>query len=143
MRISDWSSDVCSSDLVAKLIQDAESILEYPMVDQYPLPTWTEGYLTLLGDAAHPMVPRGSNGAGQAILDARCLAGKLKTLGLTTNALQQYDKERVEATTRVVLPNTKNPPDALLRAVFEKSGDKPVEMLEDVLSTAEHEGKQK
>src|SRR3546814_14264473 len=75
------------------------------MVDQDPLPTWTEGYLTLLGDAAHPMVPRGSNGAGQAIIDARCLAGKLKTLGLTTNALQQYDKERVEATTRVVLTN--------------------------------------
>src|SRR3546814_16175998 len=86
------------------------------------------------------MVPRGSNGAGQAIIDARCLAGKLKTLGLTTNALQQYDKERVEAKTRVVLTNRKNPQAAILREVFEKSGYKPYEKIEDVQSRAEIEG---
>jgi 2-polyprenyl-6-methoxyphenol hydroxylase-like FAD-dependent oxidoreductase len=55
----------------------AESILEFPMVDQEPLPFWTQGRVTLLGDAAHPMYPRGSNGAGQAILDARALADAL------------------------------------------------------------------
>ena len=45
------------------------------MVDRDPLPCWTAGRVTLLGDAAHPMYPRGSNGAGQAILDARTLTG--------------------------------------------------------------------
>ncbi len=55
---------------VPGMIRGAETILEYPMVDQEPLPRWSHGRITLLGDAAHPMVPRGSNGAGQAILDA-------------------------------------------------------------------------
>ena len=59
----------------AALIRDAEQVLEYPMVDRDPLPYWTRGRITLLGDAAHPMYPRGSNGAGQAILDARALDG--------------------------------------------------------------------
>ena len=59
------------------MIRAAESILEFPMVDQDPLPWWTQGRVTLLGDAAHPMYPRGSNGAGQAILDARALADAL------------------------------------------------------------------
>jgi len=49
-------------------------VLEFPMVGQDPLPRWSFGRVTLLGDAAHPMVPRGSNGAGQAILAARALA---------------------------------------------------------------------
>src|SRR3546814_17288389 len=70
MRISDWSSDVCSSDL-------AQAIYEFPLVDRDPLPRWTRGRLTLLGDAAHPMYPIGSNGSAQAILDARCLADSL------------------------------------------------------------------
>ena len=61
----------------AALIRATETVLEYPMVDQDPLPRWSFGRVTLLGDAAHPMVPRGSNGAGQAILDARCLADRL------------------------------------------------------------------
>src|SRR3546814_11876722 len=78
---------------VAALIRNADSVLEYPMVDQDPLPTWTRGRVTLLGDAAHPMVPRGSNGAGQAVIDARFLAGRLKPLGLGNAALQEYRSE--------------------------------------------------
>lgn len=125
---------------VAALIRNADSILEYPMVDQDPLPTWTRGRVTLLGDAAHPMVPRGSNGAGQAVIDARFLAGRLKHLGLGNAALQEYDRVRVEATTRVVLTNRSNPPDAILREVYERSGDRPYQRIEDVISRQELEG---
>ncbi|WP_191578845.1 flavin-dependent oxidoreductase [Achromobacter insolitus] len=134
---ADWHFDWLD---VAKLIQDADSILEYPMVDQDPLPTWTQGRMTLLGDAAHPMVPRGSNGAGQAVVDARYLTGQLKRLGLTPDALQQYDRVRVEATTRVVLTNRSNPPDAILREVHVRSAEKPYTRIEDVISREELEG---
>src|SRR5690606_28264745 len=125
---------------VAALIRNAESILEYPMVDQDPLPTWTRGRVTLLGDAAHPMVPRGSNGAGQAVIDARFLAGQLKRQGLGTAAWQEYDRVRVGAATRVVLTNRANPPDAILREVYERSGDRPYQRIDDVISRAELEG---
>jgi 2-polyprenyl-6-methoxyphenol hydroxylase-like FAD-dependent oxidoreductase len=124
---------------VAALIRNADEILEYPMVDQDPLPVWTHGRATLLGDAAHPMVPRGSNGAGQAIIDARFLAGELKRRGLTTDALQSYDRVRVEVTTRVVLTNRTNPPDAILREVHVRSGDRTYSRIEDVISHAELE----
>ena len=122
---------------VPALIRASDTILEYPMVDQDPLPRWTHGRLTLLGDAAHPMVPRGSNGAGQAIIDARFLAGALKDLGVGTAALEDYDRVRVKATTNVVLTNRSNPPDAILREVFERSGGKRFGQIEDVVSTAE------
>jgi 5-methylphenazine-1-carboxylate 1-monooxygenase len=121
---------------VPALIRAADSVLEYPMVDQDPLPRWTHGRLTLLGDAAHPMVPRGSNGAGQAILDARCLAGALKQLGVGPQALEAYDQERVPATTNVVLTNRSNPPDAILREVFERTGGQRFERIEDVVPRA-------
>ena len=67
---------------VPAMIRAAETILEFPMVDQDPLPWWTQGRVTLLGDAAHPMYPRGSNGAGQAILDARALCDALAAIGV-------------------------------------------------------------
>ena len=133
---ADWHFDWLD---VAALIQNADSILEYPMVDQDPLPTWTQGRMTLLGDAAHPMVPRGSNGAGQAIIDARFLAGQLKQQGLVPAALTTYDHARVEATTRVVLTNRVNPPDAILREVHARSKDQPYQHIEDVISLAELE----
>lgn len=134
---ADWHFDWLD---IAALIQNAESVLEYPMVDQDPLPTWTQGRMTLLGDAAHPMVPRGSNGAGQAIIDARYLAGQLKRQGLTEAALKDYDRVRVEVTTRVVLTNRSNPPDAILREVFDRSHDQPFDRIEDVISREELEG---
>jgi 2-polyprenyl-6-methoxyphenol hydroxylase-like FAD-dependent oxidoreductase len=130
----DWHFDWLD---VPALIRSSDAILEYPMVDQDPLPKWTHGRLTLLGDAAHPMVPRGSNGAGQAIIDARFLAGALRKLGVGTEALEAYDRERVKATTEVVLTNRSNPPDTILREVFERSGGKRFERLEDIVSTEE------
>ncbi len=111
----------------------ADAVLEFPMVDQDPLPWWTQGRVTLLGDAAHPMVPRGSNGAGQAILDARALAEALSTHRDPAEALQAYEAKRREATANVVRMNRQNPPDAILREVFVRSGDRPFERIEDVI----------
>jgi 2-polyprenyl-6-methoxyphenol hydroxylase-like FAD-dependent oxidoreductase len=122
---------------VPAFIRAADQVLEFPMVDQDPLPWWTEGRVTLLGDAAHPMVPRGSNGAGQAILDARALSDALATQRDPGEALQAYEAMRREATSRVVQMNRKNPPDAILREVFVRSGDRPFDRIEDVISLEE------
>jgi len=122
---------------VPAFIRAADAVLEFPMVDQDPLPFWTQGRVTLLGDAAHPMVPRGSNGAGQAILDARALADALVTHRDPAEALQAYEAKRREATANVVRMNRQNPPDAILREVFVRSGDRPFERIEDVIPIEE------
>ena len=119
---------------VAAMIKSTDTILEYPMVDQDPLPRWSFGRVTLLGDAAHPMVPRGSNGAGQAILDAPCLVEQVRTLGLNADALTAYDNIRVKATGDVVLMNRKAPPDAILKTVHELTNGERFEKIEDVIS---------
>ncbi len=130
---ADWHFDWLD---VPALIRGAETVLEFPMVDQNPLPRWTFGRVTLLGDAAHPMVPRGSNGAGQAILDARALADCLVSADVPS-ALSSYEALRLPPTTQVVLTNRKNPPDAILREVYERTGDKPFDRIEDVIPEAE------
>jgi 2-polyprenyl-6-methoxyphenol hydroxylase-like FAD-dependent oxidoreductase len=122
---------------ITGMIESTEEILEYPMVDRDPLPRWRHGRVSLLGDAAHPMYPRGSNGAGQAIVDARCLAGAIKRGGATEEALQAYEAVRGPATAQVVLTNRSNPPDAILREVWQRSGGAPFARIEDVISTAE------
>lgn len=131
---ADWHFDWLD---VPALIRAADSVLEYPMVDQDPLPRWTHGRVTLLGDAAHPMVPRGSNGAGQAIIDARHLAGALQQHGVGPQALEDYDRERVRATTGVVLTNRTNPPDAILRLVHERSAGRPFRDIADIAGIEE------
>ncbi|MEO7337584.1 MAG: flavin-dependent oxidoreductase [Caldimonas sp.] len=130
----DWHFDWLD---VPAMIRGADSVLEFPMVDQDPLAWWTQGRVTLLGDAAHPMVPRGSNGAGQAILDARCLADLLSTSDDPADALAAYEARRLDATTQVVLANRSNPPDAIIREVHERSGDKPFDRIEDIISASE------
>jgi 2-polyprenyl-6-methoxyphenol hydroxylase-like FAD-dependent oxidoreductase len=130
----DWHFDWLD---VPALIRSADSVLEFPMVDQDPLPWWTQGRVTLLGDAAHPMVPRGSNGAGQAILDARCLSDLLAGGAEPTAALREYEAQRLAATTQVVLTNRANPPDAIIRVVHERSGDRPFARIEDIISAEE------
>ena len=122
---------------VPAFMRAADLVLEYPMVDKDPLPAWSFGRVTLLGDAAHPMVPRGSNGAGQAILDARALAVCLSTEKNIQMALKQYETERLAPTTKVVLENRSNPPDAILREIYERTGDKPFERIESVISQQE------
>lgn len=122
---------------ITAMIESTEEILEYPMVDRDPLPRWNLGRLTLLGDAAHPMYPRGSNGAGQAIIDARFLAGQIRKLGAGEAALAAYETVRNPATAKVVLTNRTDPPDAILREVWKRSGGKRFERIEDVISAAE------
>jgi 2-polyprenyl-6-methoxyphenol hydroxylase-like FAD-dependent oxidoreductase len=122
---------------VPQFLRSAETILEFPMVDQDPLPWWSQGRVTLLGDAAHPMYPRGSNGAGQAILDARAIALALLSHGSPVDALKAYEAERLPLTANVVRMNRTNPPDAILREVFERTGDKPFERIDDVISQRE------
>ena len=131
---ADWHFDWLD---VPAFIRAADGVLEFPMVDQDPLPRWSFGRLTLLGDAAHPMVPRGSNGAGQAILDARALASALSENDDPVAALEGYEKQRLEATTRIVLTNRTNPPDAILREVFQRTNDRPFASIDDVISRDE------
>jgi 5-methylphenazine-1-carboxylate 1-monooxygenase len=131
---ADWHFDWLD---VPTFIRAADSVLEFPMVDQDPLPRWSFDRITLLGDAAHPMVPRGSNGAGQAILDARALTSALLEHGDAVAALAAYEKQRLEATTRIVLTNRTNPPDAILREVFQRTHDRPFAAIEDVISRDE------
>jgi 5-methylphenazine-1-carboxylate 1-monooxygenase len=131
---ADWHFDWLD---VPAFIQAADSVLEFPMVDQDPLPRWSFGRVTLLGDAAHPMVPRGSNGAGQAILDARVLTSALLENDDPVDALAAYETQRLEATTRIVLTNRTNPPDAILREVFQRTHDRPFSTIDDVISREE------
>lgn len=130
----DWHFDWLD---VPELLRGAESVLVYPMVDQDPLPQWTFGRVTLLGDAAHPMVPRGSNGAGQAILDAHALRVALESTNTQEEALLAYEADRLPKTSAVVLTNRTNPPDAILREVWERTGDRPFDNIDDIISPAE------
>jgi 2-polyprenyl-6-methoxyphenol hydroxylase-like FAD-dependent oxidoreductase len=130
----DWHFDLLD---VPEMMRKADAILEFPMVDQEPLERWTFGLVTLLGDAAHPMVPRGSNGAGQAILDADALADLLAKTGDPAEALAKYEALRLPATAEVVRTNRQNPPDAIVREVVERTGDKPFANIDDVISKEE------
>jgi len=133
---ADWHFDWLD---VPALIGATETVLEYPMVDQEPLKSWGVGRITLLGDAAHPMLPRGSNGAGQAILDTRVLADCLASGGDPVAALQKYEWQRREATRQVVLLNRTDPPDAVLREVYERTGDRPFDDIGSVITGKEIE----
>ncbi|MGA8902670.1 flavin-dependent oxidoreductase [Bradyrhizobium sp.] len=128
---ADWHFDWLD---VPAFIRAADHVLEFPMVDQDPLPRWSFGRVTLLGDAAHPMVPRGSNGAGQAILDARAMTSALSASADPVAAFAAYEKERLEKTTRIVLTNRTNPPDAILREVYQRTNDRPFNAIGDVIS---------
>ncbi|MCS5734554.1 flavin-dependent oxidoreductase [Herbiconiux daphne] len=131
---ADWHFDWLD---VPALLAGADDVFEFPMVDQDPLEWWGTGRVTLLGDAAHPMVPRGSNGAGQAILDGPALRQRLEQIPDAREALAAYELVRRPATTAVVLMNRENPPDAILREVWERTGDRPFENVDDVISADE------
>ena len=99
---------------VPAIVGAASGIYEFPMVDRDPLPRWTFGRATLIGDAAHPMYPIGSNGATQAIIDARALAFHLRRSGGADAGLAAYEAERREATSRIVLMNRAQGPDRVM-----------------------------
>ena len=100
---------------VPGLIKTAERIYEYPMVDRNPVPSWTAGQVTLLGDAAHAMYPIGSNGASQAILDADALTRALGASTSAAEALQAYEAERLPPTSAIVRANRGNGPEQCMQ----------------------------
>jgi 2-polyprenyl-6-methoxyphenol hydroxylase-like FAD-dependent oxidoreductase len=122
---------------VAELIRSADQILEYPMVDKDPVDRWTFGRVTLAGDAAHPMYPRGSNGAAQGAIDARVLAECLHQNADARSALQAYEAARRDATAKVVRTNREFPPDFINIKVEELVGDKPFDRLDDYITQDE------
>jgi len=132
--IADWHFDWLD---VPALVRSADVILEYPMVDQDPLPRWSFDRVTLLGDAAHPMLPRGANGGAQAILDCSALTESLRRIADPVAALKAYEDRRLPPTSKVVLTNRENPPDAILREIFLRTGDKPFAHIDDVISQNE------
>ncbi len=106
---------------VPQMIENTNGgIFEFPMSDRDPLPRWSFGRVTLLGDAAHPMYPIGSNGASQAILDADALALALQNYDDAIEALKAYDAERVPATAQVVLQNRQKGPDFIMDLMEER-----------------------
>jgi 2-polyprenyl-6-methoxyphenol hydroxylase-like FAD-dependent oxidoreductase len=132
---ADWSFDWLD---IPWLIENAQGIWEYPMVDRNPLPKWTHGPMTLLGDAAHAMYPIGSNGASQCILDARVLARQLRDQGVGQGALQTYDDIRREPVNALILANRGDGPDKVLDVVADLAPD-GVDHIHDVLSQDELE----
>ncbi len=122
---------------VPELIANADLILEYPMVDKDPVAQWTFGRVTLMGDAAHPMYPRGSNGAAQGAIDARTFADLLASLGDPVAALRAYETERLERTANVVRMNRAYPPDYLIIKVDELTRGEPFDNLDDFISQDE------
>jgi 5-methylphenazine-1-carboxylate 1-monooxygenase len=126
---------------VPALINGADSILEYPMVDKDPVAQWTFGRVTLLGDAAHPMYPRGSNGSAQAIIDGRVLATQLLLAQLSgtdmRDALLAYEALRRPPTSKIVLTNRSTPPDFIIMKADELSGGQPFRHIDDLISQAE------
>jgi len=122
----------------AKLIAATDTIYEYPCCGRDPLTRWSFGGVTLLGDAAHPMYPVGSNGASQAILDARALAQHLASTKSVPEALAAYDSERRLPTAQIVLSNRKGGPERVIDLV-EARAPAGFNNIADIASHAERE----
>ncbi|MFM9979306.1 MAG: flavin-dependent oxidoreductase [Burkholderiales bacterium] len=121
---------------VPALIRGAEAVYEFPMVDRDPVDRWSFGRVTLLGDAAHPMTPVSSNGAGQAIMDAEALAQSLGTLPDPVAALQDYEARRLAQAASIVRLNRQLGPDVILDIVEERA-PQGFNRLEDVVPREE------
>ncbi|WP_416899531.1 MAG: flavin-dependent oxidoreductase [Minwuia sp.] len=121
---------------VPDIIRGANEIYEYPMVDRDPVGRWSFDRVTLMGDAAHAMYPIGSNGASQAILDARVLAMHLARDADPVAALAAYDAERRPPTSAIVLANRGNGPEQGMQMVEERAPD-GFRDIHDVMDPAE------
>src|SRR5690606_30402433 len=147
----DWNRQVDKKQLLEKyanwkfdwldvpyMIEHSNSgIFEFPMSDRDPLNRWSFNRVTLLGDAAHPMYPIGSNGASQAILDVEALTNALNRFEWLSKALENYDKIRIEATAKVVNQNRKKGPDIILDLMEDRfpNGFSPNEIPHEELET--------
>ncbi|MER7546400.1 flavin-dependent oxidoreductase [Spirillospora sp. NPDC127506] len=122
----------------AAMIESTRDPFVFPMCDRDPLPYWTRGRVTLLGDAAHPMYPMGSNGAGQAILDAVDLSTRLTEHADPAEALLAYQRNRLPATAEIVLRNRLGGPEQVIEEVERRAPD-GFDRIEDVITPAEME----
>jgi hypothetical protein len=121
---------------IPALIKGSDTVYEYPMVDRDPIDTWTDGNVTLMGDAAHAAYPVGSNGAGSAIIDARQLGVAFLAQGVNGAALQAYEAKMLPPTSKVVLMNRGSGPDSILGPVEDRCGG-VFDDIEDVIPKAE------
>jgi 5-methylphenazine-1-carboxylate 1-monooxygenase len=106
---------------VPDVIRNAHAIFEFPMVDRDPLPRWSHGRITLLGDAAHPMYPIGSNGASQSIIDGEAIAQELSAGDDPEKALRRYEERRLPPMARIVESNRRKGIDVMLDIVEERA----------------------
>jgi 2-polyprenyl-6-methoxyphenol hydroxylase-like FAD-dependent oxidoreductase len=146
----DWNREVSVSEVldhfgnwrfdwldIRAILSTAVKTYRYPMVDRDPLPRWTYGRVTLLGDAAHAMYPMGSNGATQSIIDARVLARALAaTGGDIPQALTAYEAERRHAMTLLQASNRQDGPEAVIATVHRRAPE-GFDHLHDVISEQE------
>lgn len=123
---------------VPAMLRGATAVFEYPMIDRDPVPTWVDGRVALLGDAAHVMYPVGSNGASQAIVDARVLGAALLAHGLGPDALRSYDAQLCADISALVLRNRGAGPFGLLGLVDERCGG-VFDDIDAVIPAAERE----
>lgn len=123
---------------VPALLRGAAEVFEYPMIDRDPVPTWVDGRVALLGDAAHVMYPTGSNGASQAIVDARVLGAAMLAHGVGPAALKAYDDKLCKPIGEVVLRNRGAGPFGLLGMVDERCGG-VFDDIDAVIPAAERE----
>jgi 5-methylphenazine-1-carboxylate 1-monooxygenase len=121
------------------LIERAAEIYEFPLVDRDPVPAWTSGRVTLLGDAAHPMQPIGSQAGSQAIIDARVLTAALIAGPDPVAALRRYDAERRPVMNDITLRNRRFGPEAAMQLVEERAPN-GFTRVEDVVSREDLEG---
>ena len=121
---------------VPGLIAGTKSIFEYPMIDRDPLAWWGAGRVTLLGDAAHPMYPIGSNGASQAIIDARAVARELALSDDPASALRAYEDVRRPVTNAIVLSNRRHGPEQVMTLVEQRAPD-GFAHIDDVIAPGE------
>ena len=129
----DWRFDWLD---VPTLVRGAEQVLEYPMVDRDPVDCWTNDRVTLMGDAAHPTYPVGSNGASQAIVDARVIGAALRENGATPAALTAYEAIIRPRTRSVILANRGSGPDAVMQMVEDRCGGAFAD-IQDIVPRAE------
>ena len=132
-HFEDWTYDWLD---VPALIRSADAAYENPMIDRDPVPCWVDGPVALMGDAAHPMYPTGSNGASQAIVDARVLGAKFLEHGVTATALAAYDAQLCQPVSEVVLRNRGAGPFGLLNMVNDRCGG-IFDDIDEVIPSAE------
>src|SRR6185436_322324 len=134
-HFADWNHDWLD---VPAMLRGAKEIYEYPMIDRDPVPTWVDGNVALLGDAAHVMYPTGSNGASQAIVDARVLGAAMLEYGVHARALQAYDTQLCAEISQLVLRNRGAGPFGLLNLLDDRCGG-VFDNIDDVIPRVERD----